>query len=72
MAQDRRPYETAPKNGRIIRLWGDDEGPFLMFWNPAGFNPLVSSKPGIWESVNHDFTWCDEDPAGAPTHWAPG
>lgn len=68
--QDRNPYETAPKDGTPVLLWGDDEGPYLMRWDAAGFNPLVSTVPGIWISVDGGFTWCDERPAGAPTHWA--
>lgn len=72
MALDGRPYETVPKDGRPVYLWDTDgNGPYLMSWNPFGSNALVSRGPGIWEAVGGGFTWCDEDPRGAPTHWAP-
>lgn len=70
MPQDRRPYDTAPKDGTPVRLWADDEGPYLMYWDPSR-RGIVSRKTGVWVAVGAGFTWCDEIPAGAPTHWSP-
>lgn len=68
---DWRPIETAPKDGTLVEIMAEDFGPYEMVWNPAGYNWLVSSSPGLWEDVGGNFTWCDERPEGAPTHWRP-
>jgi len=62
MANKLRPYDTAPKDGTVVLLSADDAGESPMRWNPEGFNPLVSSRPGIWELVGSGMTWSDEDP----------
>jgi hypothetical protein len=74
MADDYRPINTAPRDGSIVWLIAEEyneDCPYPMFWNPSGFNPLVSSKPGIWELEGGGMTWCEEDPKGSPTHWKP-
>lgn len=68
---DRRPIETAPKDGTIVMVGADDEGPYPMYWDAEFFNALVSTKPGIWVLEGGGLTWCDERPDGAPTYWFP-
>jgi hypothetical protein len=64
------PYESVPKDGRTLELWAPDaDGPFRMAWHPGEVNPLVSLHRGIWVSTEGAFTWCDDRPDGAPTHW---
>lgn len=65
-----RPIDSAPRDGTVIEVMDEDCGRFSMRWNPAGFNGLVSSTPGIWESPGDDFTWCEDDGYG-PTYWRP-
>lgn len=71
MANDYRPIETAPKDGTVVLLRADNEGPFLMYWDAALVNPLVGPEPGVWVLEGGGLTWCDRDPAVGPTHWAP-
>jgi hypothetical protein len=60
--------ETAPRDGTVILVRCDDEGPFLMFWNASGENPYFQRGVGIWEAVGGHFTWSEERGFG-PTHW---
>lgn len=67
-----QPINTAPRDGTIVELWAKDAGgPYPMAWDAQGFNPLVSSRRGIWVLLGGGLTWCDEDAGGAPTHWQP-
>lgn len=70
MTDDWRSIDTAPRDGTPIEVRCDEEGPFEMYWDRAGFNPLVSSEYGIWMSAGRHFTWC-EDSGFGPTHWRP-
>lgn len=66
----RHPYNTAPKDGRLIGLWAEDVGgPFPMRWDADATNPLVGDVRGLWVMADGSMTWSDHDPAGAPTHW---
>lgn len=70
---DWRPIETAPRDGSVIEVADPDEqeGPYEMRWNMAGFNPLVQAeRGGIWEDPRGNFTW-DESRGFGPTHWRP-
>ena len=60
--------ETAPRDGTIIMVRCDDEGPFEMFWNAFGTNHYFQRGMGIWEAVGGHFTWSEEKGLG-PTHW---
>lgn len=60
--------ETAPRDGTVIEVAADACGSFPMRWNPKGFNPLASRKPGLWEIPDGSMTWTEDDGAG-PTHW---
>lgn len=64
------PYETAPKDGTMVQLRAEDEGPFEMYWDADRLG-MVSTSKGVWVLRGGGMTWCDELPAGAPTHWAP-
>lgn len=66
---ERRPIETAPRNGLSIVVGDPDCGEFVMHWNPTGTNPLVQPHDlGIWESTDRSFTWSERRGAG-PTYW---
>jgi hypothetical protein len=65
-----QPIETAPRDGTLIEVHDPDVGGAPMRWNPEGFNPLVSKKPGIWETSDKSLTWCEDDGYG-PTMWRP-
>lgn len=67
---DLRPIETVPRDGSVVIVFAEDVGSFAMRWNAAGFNPLVSVNPGLWESEDRSFTWIEEFGHG-PTHWRP-
>lgn len=78
MPDDYRPINTAPRDGTSVWLIAEgynEDLPYLMFWNSEGFNPLVSTQPGIWEIEGGGLTWCEDDPKGGPkggpTHWKP-
>lgn len=64
------PIESAPRDGRVIRVTDLDTCSAEMAWSPSGFNPLVSRRPGIWEATDRSFTW-SEDAGAGPTHWRP-
>lgn len=70
-----RPMSSAPKDGSPVWLCdeqGNAGGPFPMRWNPRGTNAFFQpNSVGIWELEGGGLTWTDEDPDGAPTHWAP-
>lgn len=70
MPHDFRPIATAPRDGTVIEVFDDDVGSFLMFWDPAAENPLVSKQPGIWVEIGRGMTWCEDDGFG-PTWWRP-
>ncbi|MCW5615877.1 MAG: hypothetical protein KIT32_12210 [Rhodocyclaceae bacterium] len=64
-----QPFRTAPRDGTIVELRSDDEGPFEMYWDPSAVNPLVGMEPGLWVLRGGGMTWCDRAPRGAPTEW---
>lgn len=66
-----QPMSTAPRDGTTVELFAEDIGIVPMFWDPNGFNPLVSKTPGIWKLVGGGMTWTEDDPDGAPTQWRP-
>lgn len=72
---DWKTIESAPKDGTIIILtWLDDNKPqdqFAMQWAHIQRNGLFPGKVSMWTTPNGSFTWNDDDPAGAPTHWIP-
>lgn len=70
MAYDYRPIETAPRDGTVIEVMTEETGGFAMFWNPEGFNPLVSRSCGIWECPGGTLTW-SEDGGYGPEYWRP-
>lgn len=70
MPDDFRPIDTAPRDGTLVEVYADGDGPFVMRWNASGTNWLVSKQPGIWEAADAAFTWCEDDGMG-PTHWRP-
>ena len=70
MAGDFRPIDSAPRDGTLIEIMDEDVGSFLMRWNPAGRNALVSKQAGIWEAHDGSMTWCEDDGFG-PTWWRP-
>lgn len=48
---DYRPIDTAPRDGTFVEVAAPGEfGPFEMRWNSAGFNPIASLRPGLWET----------------------
>lgn len=67
---DYRPIDSAPRDGRLVQVFHEDVGSFVMRWNATGSNPLVSTDPGIWEASDGSFTWCEDHGAG-PSHWRP-
>ena len=71
LRDDYRPIDTAPRDGTFVEVACPGEfGPFEMRWNPAGFNPIASLRPGLWETRGGGLTW-SEDRGGGPTHWRP-
>lgn len=70
MAKNYRNIASVPRNGTLVWVMHEDVGSFLMRWNAAGWNPLVSSELGIWEAADGSFTWCDRNGFG-PSHWRP-
>lgn len=63
------PYATAPKDGRIIGLSAEGEGPFPMRWDPDATNWIIGPHVGLWITADGSMTWSDHDPKYAPTHW---
>lgn len=70
MADDYRPIETAPRDGTVIEVMTESAGPFAVFWNPEGVNPLVPHSRGIWECPGGTLTWSEDDGYG-PKYWRP-
>ncbi len=70
-----KDIETAPKDGRLIQIgWKypeDDEMQewFTMRWGAIARNGLFPGVTGMWVSPCESFSWNDNDPEGAPTHW---
>lgn len=73
-----QPIETAPRDGTAVTLtWMDKGKPqetaSNMVWNQFAGNPLVQDGKGIWachaKSGEILFTWSEQNPDGAPTHW---
>lgn len=64
-----QPIATAPRDGTLILVWAEEFGPYAMRWEATGINLLVSTRPGIWVSVDKSFTWSEHHGAG-PTHWS--
>lgn len=64
---------TAPKDGSEIELtWMDDGLPqerFIMQWGHIQQNGLFPGLVGMWVAPDGSFTWSDDNPDGAPTHW---
>ena len=67
---DWQDISTAPRDGRIIRLWAEDAPVVEMAWDGDGYNPLVSMREGIWKGYNGELTW-SADRGYGPTHWMP-
>lgn len=65
---DYRPIETAPRDGTVIEVLADGDGPFRMKWDAAFTNPLVGAHSGMWVHEKGAFTW-DESRGHGPTHW---
>ncbi|BCB18042.1 hypothetical protein OCUBac02_09360 [Bosea sp. ANAM02] len=70
MANDYRDIVSVPRDGSLVWVMHEDVGSFLMRWNAAASNPMVSTEPGIWEAPDGSFTWCDKNGLG-PSHWRP-
>jgi hypothetical protein len=70
-----QPIETAPKDGTIVVLtrFADNNAldQFAMQWAHIQRNGLFPGKVGMWTAPNGSFTWNDDDPLYAPTHWMP-
>ena len=70
---DWRPIETAPKDGRVIRLtWMENGRPAEVWplrWDAERENGLFPGVKGFWTTPDGSMTWNHRDPAGAPTHW---
>ena len=63
-----QPIATAPRNGLSIIVGDDDCGEFVMHWNATALNLLIQPGPGLWESLDRQFTWSEYGGAG-PTYW---
>jgi hypothetical protein len=74
---DWQTIESAPKDGTIIEIgWKFPENErmqewFTMQWGTIKKNGLFPGVVGMWVSPDGSFTWNDQDPDGAPTHWRP-
>mgnify|MGYP001589897266 CR=1 FL=1 len=68
--EDWKTIESAPRDGRAIRVTDFESGEYVMCYNAAGANPLFQKGIGIWESPDRSFTWSEERGYG-PTHWKP-
>lgn len=71
-----RPMETAPRDGTTVLLtWmrnGKPQEIFSMLWEDAATNDLFApGVRGMWVDPDGALTWNENDPEGAPTHWAP-
>lgn len=66
------PIETAPKDGRLVRLcWmynGEPQDEFVMMWDDTMRNGLFPGAVGMWTLSDKSMTWM-ESPDGGPTHW---
>jgi hypothetical protein len=67
MSEDYRPIDTAPRDGRLIEVFDEEVGAFIMRWNPAGENALAQPGPGIWETPGGRLTWSEY--AGLGPRW---
>jgi hypothetical protein len=65
-----QPIATAPRDGRTVIVWAEDEPEIPMRWVADGTNPLVQSSLGIWETPGGSMTWSEASGYG-PTHWRP-
>lgn len=67
---------TAPRDGTpIVLTWMDDGKPqdqWLMQWGHIQRNELFApGVVGMWITPDGCFTWTEDNPKGAPTHWRP-
>lgn len=68
-----QPMATAPRDGEPVWLCdrlGNAGGPYPMYWDSDGTNPLFQRGFGIWTLHGGGLTWTDEG-LGAPELWAP-
>lgn len=69
---DKRPMETAPRDGRYVMVGPDECGNDLkMRWSIERVNhPIFQPEGhGIWVSDGDNFTWSEAIPDGAPEYW---
>jgi hypothetical protein len=70
-----QPIETAPKDGRPIRLtWMEGDEPqeiWTMQWAHIQKNGLFPGVVGMWVTPCGGITWNADNGAGGPTHWQP-
>lgn len=57
-----KPYATAPKDGRYIKISRIFGEPAVMRWD---------AEIGKWSNEDGNVVWSDTDPAYAPHQWEP-
>lgn len=68
--KNRRPMDTAPRDGTTIIVGDEDCGEFPMRWDSEMTNGLFPGVKGFWVVSGNLARW-DESKGLGPTYWLP-